>query len=49
MPFLVGLGFLVTLRSINVFDWLVALKSLRRKVIMQVLFPAAVIVLVPVY
>ena len=73
MLFLVGLGFLVTLRSINVFvfDWLVRkqetfllvnsyclrskvklacdLKSQRRNVIMQVLFPAAVIVLVPVH
>ena len=57
MLFLVGLGFLVTLRSINVFvfDWLVKVKlvcdlrSLRRNVITQVLFPAAVIVLVSVH
>ena len=73
MLFLVGLGFLVTLMSINVFvfDWLVRkqetfllvnsyclrskvelvcdFKSLRRNVIMHFLFPAAVIVLVPVH
>ena len=31
MLFLVGLGFLVTLRSINVFDWLVALRAIVRE------------------